>query len=155
MTKLLPCPFCGGMTKVVQCDDEGNVRGEEYESNPWSGLGYRVVHESDDCPISTGEDGYNLIYDSREEAVEAWNNRAERTCHAVFGKCFHPQDEDRCLDKDNEFFGFDYWQDCEFYGCRRLKTVCSECGAVFKGGYLTKNNYCQNCGARVIDDANV
>ena len=79
----------------------------------------------------------------------------ERTCHIVFGKCFHPQDEDRCLDKDNEFFGFDYWQDCEFYGCRRLKAGCSECGAVFKGGYLTKNNYCQNCGARVIDDANV
>ena len=75
----------------------------------------------------------------------------ERTCHIVHGKCFHPQDEDRCLDKDNEFFGFDYWQDCEFYGCRRLKAGCSECGAVFKGGYLTKNNYCPNCGARVVE----
>ena len=76
MSKLLPCPFCGGMTKVVQCDDEGNVRGEEYESNPWSGLGYRIVHESDDCPIYTCEDGYNLIYDSREEAENHWNSRA-------------------------------------------------------------------------------
>ena len=74
--KLKPCPFCGGMTKVVQCDDEGNVRGEEYESNPWSGLGYRVMHESDDCPIFTGEDGYSLIYDSREEAENHWNSRA-------------------------------------------------------------------------------
>ena len=84
MSKLLPCPFCGGMTKVVQCDDEGNVRGEEYESNPWSGLGYRIVHESDDCPIYTCEDGYNLIYDSREEAENHWNNRAnECDCEAL------------------------------------------------------------------------
>lgn len=60
----------------MQCDDEGNIRGEEYENNPWSGLRYRVVHESDDCLISTGEDGYNLIYDSREEAENHWNSRA-------------------------------------------------------------------------------
>lgn len=84
MSELLHCPFCGCSAKIAQCDDEGNVRGEEYESNPWSGLGYRIMHESDDCPISTGEDGYNLIYDSREEAAELWNTRAERTCHAVF-----------------------------------------------------------------------
>ena len=77
MKKLKPCPFCGCKSKIVQCDDEGNVRGEEYESNPWSGLGYRIVHESDDCPISTGEDGYNLIYDSREEAESHWNQRAD------------------------------------------------------------------------------
>lgn len=77
MPELKPCPFCGGMAKIVQCDYEGNIRSEEYESNPWSGLGYRVVHESDDCPISTGEDGYNLIYDSREEAESHWNRRAD------------------------------------------------------------------------------
>lgn len=98
MSELKPCPFCGCKSKIVQCDDEGNVRGEEYESNPWSGLGYRVVHESDDCPISTGEEGYNLIYDSREQAVEAWNNRAERTCHNL-----------------SDF------QDCDCF-------ICSECG---------------------------
>lgn len=74
--KLKPCPFCGCKSKIVQCDDEGNIRDEEYESSPWSGLGYRVMHESDDCPISTGEDGYNLIYDSREEAESHWNRRA-------------------------------------------------------------------------------
>lgn len=76
MSELKPCSFCGCSAKIAQCDDEGNVRGEEYESNPWSGLGYRIVHESDDCPISTGEDGYNLIYDSREEAENHWNRRA-------------------------------------------------------------------------------
>ena len=76
MPELKPCPFCGCKSKIVQCDDEGNVRSEEYESNPWSGLGYRVVHESDDCPISTGEDGYSFIYDSREEAENHWNSRA-------------------------------------------------------------------------------
>lgn len=77
MPELKPCPFCGYKPKIVQCDDEGNVRGKEYERNPWSGLGYRVVHESDDCPISTGEDGYNLIYDSRKEAASHWNRRAD------------------------------------------------------------------------------
>lgn len=76
MPELKLCPFCDYKPKIVQCDDEGNIRGEEYESNPWSGLGYRVVHESDDCPISTGEDGYNLIYDSQEEAESHWNRRA-------------------------------------------------------------------------------
>ena len=80
MPELKPCPFCGCKSKIVQCDDEGNVRGEEYENNPWSGLGYRIVHESDDCPIYTCEDGYNLIYDSREQAENHWNTRAERTC---------------------------------------------------------------------------
>ena len=84
MSELLPCPFCGCSAKIAQCDDEGNVRGEEYESNPWSGLGYRIVHESDNCIISTGEDGYNLIYDSREEAISHWNRRAERTCHLIY-----------------------------------------------------------------------
>lgn len=132
---------------MLQCDDEGNVRGEEYESNPWSGLGYRIVHESDDCPIYTCEDGYNLIYDSREAAIKAWNTRAERTCHNM-----------------SDF------QDCDCF-------ICSECGEAFETARLEYDddlfyslndavhedyydrcdcdlNYCPHCGAKVIQDAN-
>lgn len=30
-TKLSPCPFCGGTAKIIICDDEGNIRDEEYK----------------------------------------------------------------------------------------------------------------------------
>lgn len=29
MDKLRPCPFCGGLAKIVLCDDEGNLHNEE------------------------------------------------------------------------------------------------------------------------------
>lgn len=134
MSKLLPCPFCGCSAKIAQCDDEGNVRGEEYESNPWSGLGYRIVHESDDCPISTGEDGYNLIYDSREEAVNDWNTRAERTCHIV------PMDA----------AGNPPYRTGNLM-LNALSDGCSECGYPFDTLNHGVPNYCPNCGAKVVE----
>ena len=146
MSKLLPCPFCGCKSKIVQCDDEGNVRGEEYESNPWSGLGYRIVHESDDCPIYTCEDGYNLIYDSREEAVKAWNTRAERTCKFIHHECRHPNEKDPC----------GKYQDCE-WSCAKDSLYCSSCDkcvAVSFGEQLKvkKYSFCPYCDAKVVDE---
>ena len=83
--KLKPCPFCGGDIKIVVCDDEGNLHNKDYEKDPWSGLGYRLYHDitdtnAEDCPIAGYEDEGELgifIYNSREEAAEAWNRRAE------------------------------------------------------------------------------
>lgn len=82
--KLKPCPFCGNKIKLVVCDDEGNIHYETgYENNPWSGIGYKLCHEIDDdpeqdCPIAgykgEGEMGI-YIYDTREDAIEAWNKR--------------------------------------------------------------------------------
>lgn len=168
MSELKPCPFCGGMTKVVQCDDEGNVRGEEYESNPWSGLGYRVMHESDDCPISTGEDGYNLIYDSREEAESHWNRRAdecdrdellkvadeidriepepERTCKFVHHECRHPGEKDPC----------GKYQDCE-WACAKNSLYCSSCDKRVAVSFaeqlkVKKYSFCPYCDAKVVED---
>lgn len=82
--KLKPCPFCGNKIKLIVCDDEGNIHYETgYENNPWSGIGYKLCHEIDDdpnqdCPIAgykgQGEMGI-YIYDTREDAIEAWNKR--------------------------------------------------------------------------------
>lgn len=81
-SELLPCPFCGGKVSLLICDDEGNVHDEEYEKDPWSGLSYKLEHTTNDdssneCPIATdeGEGLGGWSYDTREEAVEAWNNR--------------------------------------------------------------------------------
>lgn len=81
-SELLPCPFCGGKISLLVCDDEGNVHDEEYEKDPWSGLSYKLEHTTNDdpsneCPIATdeGEGLGGWSYDTREEAIEAWNNR--------------------------------------------------------------------------------
>ena len=84
MEKLKPCPWCKSTIDIVPCDDEGNIHRESgYENDPWSGLGYLLVHELPydvECPIAThpGDDsplGRN-IYDSKEAAIKAWNKHA-------------------------------------------------------------------------------
>lgn len=80
--KKLVCPFCGGEVLIVVCDDEGNIHDEEYEKDPWSGLGYMLYHDITnavgDCPIA-GHEGEGVlgtrIYDSREEAAGAWMDK--------------------------------------------------------------------------------
>ena len=66
-----------------------------------SGLGtqYKVECERHDCPVQPIVDWH---YWTAEEAAEAWNTRAERTCHNVW--------------------------DVELTG--RLRFKCSDCGAV-------------------------
>lgn len=79
MKNLRPCPFCGGDATVGISDDEGNIRGGDYELDPWSGLCFYIQHDNqsnDQCPVAhhDGEILGSLFYDSREEAIEAWNN---------------------------------------------------------------------------------
>ena len=88
--KLKPCPFCGGKVSLVLCDDEGNLHDEAYREHPYSGLGFMLFHaheENPECPIASYEcDGGILgrvyIYETEEQAAEAWNRRAE----AVHGR---------------------------------------------------------------------
>lgn len=78
--KLKRCPFCGGDVEIRACDDEGNVHDHEYELGFWSGQGFKIFHECDECPIdapvgeSEGLGGW--IYESTAEAEAAWNRRA-------------------------------------------------------------------------------
>ena len=78
--KLKKCPFCGGEATIAISDDEGNMRDEEYEKEPWSGLSYTIEHletDNNGCPIAShdGEIVGILLYKSRKELVKAWNNR--------------------------------------------------------------------------------
>lgn len=79
---LKSCPFCGGKAEIVCCDDEGNIHNDNYENDPWSGLWYQIRHsheENKDCPIATydGIIGNIYMYETKEEAAEAWNNRKD------------------------------------------------------------------------------
>lgn len=77
MCKLEKCPFCGGEARIQLTDEEGNFRDSDYLQDPWSGVGYVLVHDVPECPISKpeGEIVGSFIYDSEKDAAEAWNKR--------------------------------------------------------------------------------
>lgn len=85
--KLLPCPFCGIVPRIVVCDDEGDIHEEDgYEEHPWSGLTYGIDHSfigAEDrgavCPISNeiGDIVGGILYENKQDLIESWNDRAE------------------------------------------------------------------------------
>ena len=83
MEELKRCPFCGkNAVYIGVCDDEGNFHGRlgcEYEQDPWSGLSYDLHHEGwGECILCTDGDNQSMggvLFDTAEEAVEAWNKR--------------------------------------------------------------------------------
>ena len=131
--KLKPCPFCGGEVSVVVLDEEGNVRDEEYERDPYSGLSYAVSHDDPNgaCPIATYDDPLPWLYDSRDSVAHVWNRRAGRTCRV---ECYPPGYEDNL-----------HYE------------VCSECGTILTASrpgerHAARACYCPHCGARVVDE---
>ena len=80
LKELKPCPFCGVIPKIYVCDDEGNLHEDDYEKDPWSGLGFQINHTIEDaphCPIASHPDESvgTRIYNSKEELAEEWNKR--------------------------------------------------------------------------------
>lgn len=79
-TKLKPCPFCGGEARLQLTDYEGNFKDESYLEEPYSGIGYVIIHNGSmgiDCPVMTdrGDSIGMYIYHSKKAAIEAWNKR--------------------------------------------------------------------------------
>lgn len=106
--ELMPCPFCGATIRIIVCDDEGNIHNNDYENDPWSGLGYMLYHDIADvgarrCPIAKHE-GEGImgvwIYDTREDAIKAWNDRYEGGCIMTERERLY----ELIVDADNEFF---------------------------------------------------
>src|SRR5574344_2483038 len=59
--ELKPCPFCGAKTALVM-------------DKTWTGQGWRCVIKCLGCGASIG------VHPTEEQAVDAWNTRAKRTC---------------------------------------------------------------------------
>jgi len=70
---ILPCPFCGQKPKIL-------AGGNEYDQEPDHKMGYWL--ECSGCCCEVGNDSVGLIdgysrgvFDSVDEAVDAWNRR--------------------------------------------------------------------------------
>lgn len=70
--ELKPCPFCGGEANTIQT---------RWSNNRW----YTCCPSCD--TINGLLEGYDIAgrYETEAEAAEAWNTRAERTCHDESG----------------------------------------------------------------------
>jgi len=94
--RMEPCPFCGSENvDLMVMDDEGNPKGllgsgraESYLLDPWSGLGFSIVHppgdDAEPCPISDVTFAYS--YGTPQDAARAWNTRAYGSSRAGEGR---------------------------------------------------------------------
>ena len=101
MTELLPCPFCAS--------DDVRIAVTMHESWYYG-----------ECESCGGRTDY---YDSQDEAIAAWNTRAERTC------------ENPCS------VGFE---------CSECGVTCG--GYPLKDATRFSWSYCPNCGAKVVGE---
>lgn len=107
MIKLKPCPFCSGET----------VRMSNLDTNRAYYFGCSKC-----CCLTS------FAAKSEKDAIEAWNTRAQRTCHM-------PE-----IAYDRGFI--------KSYDTAPVR-YCDKCGEQI----LAKPaNYCPNCGAKVIDE---
>ena len=103
MTELLPCPFCGG------------------EAHTYKTMAQRY------CAICNKPFCANVgPFDTKAEAIAAWNTRAERTC--------------------KEYGSIRVWQSCNVWSHEL------SCGHEVDTLESEPPNYCPNCGAKVVDE---
>lgn len=111
MSELKPCPFCEG---------EAEIKGRA-----------RYWVECGKCFTTTD------MYITVEQAIDAWNTRAELTC------CIIPMDE----------AGNPPYRKGDLI-MNSLSDGCSKCGYPFDTLNHGIPNYCSNCGRKVNTDAN-
>ena len=110
---LKPCPFCGGEVTVNQ--------------TPMTGMWGAVC----DCAS-------HIFYGaehSKEKTIEAWNTRAERTCHDTGGIDENEQDVFNC-DKCGCVL--------RLYDRDGMNTLCTS-------SIYDYPRYCPACGAKVVE----
>lgn len=93
---LKPCPFCGSEAHIYRHPTTGN---------------YAPVCNNDRCEVY-----WQREYGTEEQAIEAWNTRAERTCHKVIpdemeGYVF-------CSECGAEIGEYSYPNYCHICGCK-------------------------------------
>ena len=101
-SELLPCPFCGGEAQDAECEGLWAIACFNFGCN----------HVQTEWMLT------------REEAVVAWNTRAERTCKNDA--------------EPNPLLGF------------QVMFTCSECGSQ-EGMPGQAFRYCPVCGAKVVE----
>lgn len=113
---LLPCPFCGGEARTMK-----QYRWWVFCPECMCDLGFEGMDEN----------GCYGHYDTEAEAIEAWNTRAERTCHD---------------DGDPRDFC------CSECGARMFTDVNDTYTMISNDEQtiIKHPNYCSNCGAKVI-----
>ena len=113
--ELRPCFFCEHDEARVIVVDEVTDAGAEEATVPLYAAS---------CPYCGARGPMAL---SEDEAVEAWNRRAERTCRMTFDDV-----------------------SSSLYSGPMLK--CSKCGACVPREFSGPYNYCPSCGARVVGE---
>lgn len=117
---LLPCPFCGGEAQAMHMDLDSIEEG-------WKVWGVWCV---DDLNAEDYRSHGHYIdnYATEAEAIEAWNTRAERTCHnkARYGNF-----------------------KCDVCGAFLQLTDFDEEPMMTVGGVGYVPDYCPHCGAKV------
>lgn len=103
--KLKPCPFCGGNAKHVY---------------------FRFTETHSICCRNCGDESNE--FDTEEEAIEAWNTRAERTCK---------------MTKKGPEYVLGGWFECS--ECGPVYPPCNDDIAVWA------LQYCPRCGAKVVE----
>lgn len=108
MTELKSCPFCGEQPEIRKYPD-------------LEGAQYSVDCLNDSCQVCA----CCVLMNTKEEAIEAWNTRAERTCKNLYKHADSPR----------------FW--------------CSECDFKsnwpISDGRAVEPRRCPNCGAKVVE----
>ena len=106
--ELKPCPFCGGRAKHVY---------------------FRFTETHSIWCRNCGAESYE--FDTEEEAIEAWNTRAERTCtFSVYQT------------------GDEHFPTCSACGYEAAREECED----YVGVVYYEKRFCPNCGAKAVQE---